>query len=285
MSFSATGLAAATSNTVNVNTAGTEAQLTITTQPSAIDTSGVPFSRQPAIQLQDASGNSVGKANVVITADIASGSGTVGGTSVATTTSDGLATFTDLRIIGSGSHTLRFRSGSLTAATTNSVTVLMLYSLTVGGSGAGSGTVSSQGGLSPAISCTITSGVPSSTGCSARYVSSTPVTVTVSAASGSTFAAWTGACSGTDTTCSVVMNADASVGTTFVSDASITLSVLARSLPGSGTLLAPELQRHLDAYGNRNGRYDIGDVLAWLDRGGTVNRAELMRSVPRRSRS
>jgi PKD repeat protein len=77
------------------------------------------------------------------------------------------------------------------------------YALSVSKSGAGSGTVSS----SPAgISCGST--------CSANYASGTSVTLTAAAAAGSTFAGWSGACSGTGN-CTVSMSAARSVTATF----------------------------------------------------------------------
>src|SRR5439155_1639743 len=56
LSFSATGLTAATSGTITI-TAGTATQLTVTTQPSATAQSGVAFAQQPVVQLRDAGGN------------------------------------------------------------------------------------------------------------------------------------------------------------------------------------------------------------------------------------
>jgi N-acetylneuraminic acid mutarotase len=78
-----------------------------------------------------------------------------------------------------------------------------LHPLYVWKDGTGGGTVTS----SPA-------GIDCGTTCSADYVSGTSVTLTVSAASGSTFAGWSGDCSGTGS-CTVVMNADRSVTATF----------------------------------------------------------------------
>jgi|GEM_PF-416641 len=74
--------------------------------------------------------------------------------------------------------------------------------LTVSKAGTGSGTVTSAG-----ISCGPT--------CTASYASGTAVTLTAAAASGSTFAGWSGACTGTAATCVVSMTAGQSVGATF----------------------------------------------------------------------
>ena len=77
------------------------------------------------------------------------------------------------------------------------------FALTVGKAGTGSGTVTS----SPA-------GINCGSDCSESYASGTSVTLTASAAGGSTFAGWSGACSGTGT-CSVSMTAARSVTATF----------------------------------------------------------------------
>src|SRR5205823_6045374 len=79
LSFSATGLTAATSGTITI-TAGTATQLSITTQPSSSAQSGAAFAQQPVIQVRDASGNPVSQNGVTVTAAIATGGGTLGGT-------------------------------------------------------------------------------------------------------------------------------------------------------------------------------------------------------------
>lgn len=73
------------------------------------------------------------------------------------------------------------------------------YLLTVGKSGSGSGTVTS----SPA-------GINCGSDCSGSYSSGTSVTLTATPSTGSTFAGWSGACSGTGT-CSISMTAASSV--------------------------------------------------------------------------
>jgi hypothetical protein len=121
LGFTSGTLTPATSNTIDVNSA--ETQLFIATQPSATATSGVAFAQQPTIQLRDVSGNNVSKAGVVITASIASGGGTLGGTLTASTNASGVASFTNLQITGSGGHTLSFTSGTLTPDTSTTISV------------------------------------------------------------------------------------------------------------------------------------------------------------------
>jgi hypothetical protein len=89
---------------------------------------------------------------------------------------------------------------SVTATFNTSVTT---YTLSVTQAGTGSGTVTS----SP-------SGINCGSTCSASYSSGTSVTLTASAASGSTFAGWSGACTGTGT-CTLSMTAARSVTATF----------------------------------------------------------------------
>ncbi len=61
------------------------------------------------IQLQDSNGNPVSQSGVSVLATIASGGGTLGGTSTAVTDASGAATFTDLSISGLlGNRTLQF---------------------------------------------------------------------------------------------------------------------------------------------------------------------------------
>src|SRR5207237_838446 len=70
-------------------TAGTATRLAIATQPSGTVQSGIEFQQQPAIQLQDASGNLVSQAGIVVGVRIASGGGTRGGATSATTDTAG----------------------------------------------------------------------------------------------------------------------------------------------------------------------------------------------------
>ena len=93
-------------------------KLSVEIAPSTTAGSRVEFATQPVIQLQDASGNAVTQAGVVVTASIIAGGGTVGGSPAATTGSNGAATFSNLSISGIvGPHTLTFSSSGLISAT------------------------------------------------------------------------------------------------------------------------------------------------------------------------
>ncbi|MDT8399137.1 MAG: hypothetical protein RQ899_11030, partial [Pseudomonadales bacterium] len=121
LDFSASGLTAVSSGTVTVTAA---TQLALMTQPSASTANGVAFAQQPVVQLRDASNNAISQAGVVVTAAIAAGGGTLGGTLTVTTNGSGVATFTDLSISGTtGDRTLQFSASGLTAVTSGTVTL------------------------------------------------------------------------------------------------------------------------------------------------------------------
>jgi hypothetical protein len=92
--------------------------LAITTNPpvTALDREVFDPAAQPVVVLRDGSGNPVEGAEV--TASVASGGGTLEGTTTATTDPSGVAVFGDLGITGVGEHTLEFSSG--TASVTSS---------------------------------------------------------------------------------------------------------------------------------------------------------------------
>jgi|GEM_PF-497751 len=125
LSFTAGSLTAATSEVIHVaGAAAVPAKLGILTQPSASAQSGVAFAQQPVVQVQDAAGSAAAQAGVAVTAQIASGGGTLGGTVTVNTDASGTATFTDLVITGSaGARTLTFTASGLTEATSDSINV------------------------------------------------------------------------------------------------------------------------------------------------------------------
>ncbi|MFN2325198.1 MAG: beta strand repeat-containing protein, partial [Gemmatimonadales bacterium] len=115
----ASGFAVATSTTFSV-AAGAPAALAIVTQPAGGSASGDPLAQQPVIQLRDAQGNDARQAGVTVTAVVASGPGTLGGTTSVVTNSDGRAIFANLAIVGAvGSYTLRFESAGLSPVLSN----------------------------------------------------------------------------------------------------------------------------------------------------------------------
>jgi len=81
---------------------------------------------------------------------------------------------------------------------------LQSYSLTVVRAGSGSGTVTSSPG-----------GIDCGEACAADFQSGTEVTLTAQGETGSLFAGWSGACTGTASTCQVTMDGAKEVETTF----------------------------------------------------------------------
>jgi len=117
--FTAPGYVQVTSATISVGAAA--AGITLTTNPPTSALTGEVFdpSVQPVVQVKDASGQPV--AGVQVTASVASGGGTLEGTTTATSDASGIATFGDLGIEGTGAQTLQFTAGtsSVTSAPVN----------------------------------------------------------------------------------------------------------------------------------------------------------------------
>ena len=101
--------------------AGAPVSLVITTKP----TGGIPgglLTPQPVVELRDASGNRAFGATSQVTVSLVGTGGTLMGTTTATAT-NGVATFTDLRIAQSGSFTLTFSSGTLVPVTSGAISI------------------------------------------------------------------------------------------------------------------------------------------------------------------
>ncbi|MFO0596379.1 MAG: DUF4215 domain-containing protein [Myxococcaceae bacterium] len=100
----------------------------------------------------------------------------------------------------------------LNAATTVTATfTLKNFNLSVSGAGAGGGTVSS---VPAGMNCTSTAGTVSGT-CSQAYASGSLVGLFAAPNSHSTFASWSGACTGTSPVCSVTVTAAATATANF----------------------------------------------------------------------
>src|SRR5207249_4356852 len=105
--------------------AGAAAKLALTTPPSSSASSGVAFTQQPIVQVQDAGGNPVSQSGDVVTATIASGpAGATLSNATATTGSSGAAPFSGLAISGpAGTYTLSFGATGLNAVTSGGITL------------------------------------------------------------------------------------------------------------------------------------------------------------------
>ncbi len=124
--------------------------------------------------------------------------------------------------------------------------------LTVRGTGNGSGRVTSQSGLDPAIDCAISSGAHAATGCSDDYPTGTVVTLTAAPDAVSSFTGWTGACSGTGT-CQVTLSAAATVTAEFTASVVNPEAIIGRWEP---TFPTPIVALHVHLL-------PTGNVLMW----------------------
>jgi len=121
---------------------------------------------------------------------------------------------------GTGTCTVTVTATTTVTATFNASPV----SLTVSKAGTGSGTVSST----PA-------GISCGTTCSASYPYGTAVALTAVVPTGSTFAGWSGTCTGTGS-CSVTLTAAATVTATFTQQTQTQTQTLTVSTSGKGTV-------------------------------------------------
>ncbi len=133
LQFSAPGLAPVSSPSINL-TAGAALQLAITIQPPDTARGGVVMARQPRVQLRDAEGNNVGQDGIAISAGLATGTGSLSGTTSIQTDASGQAVYTDLAISGGGGHTIRFTADGLNP---DSSTTIALPTPLVNGAGVG----------------------------------------------------------------------------------------------------------------------------------------------------
>ena len=112
VAFTATGVAAP------------QPAVTLVTQPSEVATAGVPLERQPELQLQDPFGAVLAQEGVSVTAQIATGNGSLGGKTTVKSDASGKVTFTDLELRGEvGSRTLIFAADGFTPVSSSEIAV------------------------------------------------------------------------------------------------------------------------------------------------------------------
>jgi len=105
-------------------TAPPQPVLAIATQPASSATAGVALDPQPVIQLRAASGADLATAGVAVSVAIATGGGTLSGTTTVSTDGQGRAVFTDLVINGDpGTRTLVFTAPGFASATSGDIAV------------------------------------------------------------------------------------------------------------------------------------------------------------------
>ncbi|AHG88830.1 hypothetical protein J421_1293 [Gemmatirosa kalamazoonensis] len=147
--------------------------------------------------------------------------------------------------------------------------------IVVAGAGNGGGRVTSA----PAgIDCGVTNGAASGA-CNILFPLGATVTLTATAQPGSGFAGWSGACTGT-APCQIRLAAAANVTATFAVLPNVTAAV--NDLFDGRSLTAAE-RSVLDALGNADGTFNLGDVLSLLDRTGqrlSVRTLERLLALP-----
>ena len=138
---------------------------------------------------------------------------------------------------------------------------IVTYSLSVAAAGTGTGTVVS---VPEGINCVLAAG-GASQNCVHAFPKGTVVTLTADPTGGSTFDGWSGACSGVASTCVATIDAQGHVAARFV--APRPAPQLALALLGKLSL-SPAEQFELDRFGNKDGAFNLGDLLALLSRTG-----------------
>jgi hypothetical protein len=140
------------------------------------------------------------------------------------------------------------------------------YRLNVTGGGDGSGTVTSQSGLTPAIACTINGAATPTGTCSATYPGGTSVTLTAAAAGGHMFTGWGGNCSGSGA-CTVTMGANRAVTANFSAPA----GTEARMGRWSSPQTTPVIGLHLSLLPSGNALLwgHAGQAQVWNAQGGS----------------
>lgn len=109
---------------VTFTTTAVAAKLGFQTQPGPTATSGAPLDPQPVLQLQDPTGSPLARPGVPVTVQIASGDGSLQGTTSRESDASGLVAFTDLAIVGGpGARTLIFAAAGYASAISTPVSL------------------------------------------------------------------------------------------------------------------------------------------------------------------
>ena len=265
LQFTSAGLVPDTSTAVTLG-AGAATRLAVAQQPSVSAQNAIAFAQQPTVQLQDAAGNPVAQAGTVVTAAIATGGGTLGGTLTATTNAAGLATFTNLAITGTiGARTLSFSATGLTAATSGAVTITAgtATQIAINAGNAQSATVNTAVATAPSVivrdvSGNAVAGVSVSFAVSGGGGSILPVTPVTTNASGiAALTSWTlgttAGANGLQATSAGLTGSPVAFTATGTAGAATQLQVATQPATAaqSGVALAPQpAVRLADAFGN-----------------------------------
>lgn len=106
----------------------------------------------------------------------------------------------------------------------------------------------------------------------------TAVTLTAVPPPGTVFAGWRGDTTAASPTLQLGMARPYSLTATFVGQVAVGVDAAANTLLGTGGLSA-EQSAYLDARGNRNGVYDLGDFLAYVKASGATPSAAVMQQL------
>ncbi len=126
---------------------------------------------------------------------------------------------------GTGSCTVRMDSARSVTATFHLMATNRVVTLSKSGSGTGS-VSSNPSGLACAEGCTVAS---------ASFASTSAVTLTAQAASGSTFVGWSGACSGTSSSCTIPPGTSSAYVTAQFNSTAVQNHMLSVSRQGTGS--------------------------------------------------
>jgi hypothetical protein len=108
----------------------------------------------------------------------------------------------------------------------------------------------------------------------------TLVTLTATPAPGAEFLDWTGDTTGSSPVMELTVKRPYQVRARFsVSAEVVAILDAVRAVLGSGPALAPPVSEGLDGQGNRNGRLDVGDVLAYLERNRATLTPDMLRKL------
>lgn len=105
-----------------------------------------------------------------------------------------------------------------------------------------------------------------------------PVTLTATAPAGTIFGGWSGDTTTHGPTLTLPMERPYTVSATFVSEVAVSIDAAANTLLGTASLTAAQIA-YLDARGNHDGTYDLGDFLAFAKASGVAPTAGVMRQV------
>lgn len=145
-----------TGNPVTFTATAAPPMLHLATPPPPWTLSGATLSPQPVIQIQDENGNNIALSGKVVTVSLTSGSGTLSGTTSATTDAGGKATWSDLVLTGPvGPYTLSFSAtGMQTVSSAISITTGPPTTLALNGGGGQSAQAGTTLPVAPSVKVT-----------------------------------------------------------------------------------------------------------------------------------